>query len=279
MKQFASIRDIQKRAESDFDQVQGLSNNSSQDNSALFQFDVEEEPIEEEDDENYDLISLGESLKSYFQTNYVGIQNIRHFLIDLNKEHYGVEHLQINLKEYLADLPDGTEIGINEKISIDKIFKSFMVALQVNGRLSLSKISEHVNITDRALDYRKKQLISTKILKRLSLMINASQLNLEHIATLEVTFDQVRGFVSLEDNLAEQLNVLNKDDRVTIIGVSPKNSLIIIGFFKERADILDFVTEIENIQSVERVEHFHFSDFAKGKEFLLPNLNYLLAEK
>ena len=166
-----------------------------------------------------------------------------------------------------------------EKISIDKIFKSFMVALQVNGRLSLSKISEQVNITDRALDYRKKQLISTKILNRLSLMINASQLNLEHIATLEVTFAQARGFVSLEDNLAEQLNVLSKDDRVTIIGVSPKNSLIIIGFFKERADILDFVTEIENIQSVERVEHFHFSDFAKGKEFLLPNLNYLLAEK
>ncbi|MCK5256901.1 MAG: hypothetical protein KAQ81_12800, partial [Deltaproteobacteria bacterium] len=161
MKQFASIRDTQKRAESDFDQVSGLGSNSPQDNSALFQFDVEEEPIEEEDDENYDLISLGESLKNYFQANYVGIQNIRHFLIDLNKEHYGVEHLQINLKEYLADLPDGTEIGINKKISIDKIFKSFMVALQVNGRLSLSKISEQVNITDRALDYRKKQLIST----------------------------------------------------------------------------------------------------------------------
>jgi hypothetical protein len=93
-------------------------------------------------------------------------------------------------------------------------------------------------------------------------MVNASQLNLEHIATLKVTFGQTQGFVSLEDNLTKQINILSKDDRVTIIGMSPKNSLVIIGFFNDRADILDFVTEIENIQSVVKVEHFHFSDFA-----------------
>ncbi len=279
MKQFANMRVIQERAKSDFDQGAGFGIKTPHDSSALFQFDEEEEIIEEEEEESYDLVSLGDTLKSYFQTNYVGIQNIRHFLIDLNNENYGIEHLQINLKNYLDYLPNGTEIGFNEKISIDKIFKSFMVALQMNGRLSLSKLSDQVNISDRALDYRKKQLISSKALNRLSLMIDASQLNLEYIATIRVTFVQTQGFVSLEDNLVKQMSLLNKDDRVTIIGISPNNSLVIIGFFNERADILDFVNEIENIQSVEIVEHFHFSDFANGKEFLLPNLNYLLAEK
>ncbi|MHA1912373.1 MAG: hypothetical protein ACTSYA_11845 [Candidatus Kariarchaeaceae archaeon] len=278
LKQFTNMRDIQKRAESDFDQAAGFGSKTPQDNSTLFQFDVEEEPIEEEE-ENYGLVSLGDTLKNYFQTNYVGIQSIRHFLIDLNNDHNGIEHLQINLKNYLDYLPNGTKIGINEKITIDKIFKTLMVALQMNGRLSLSKLSEQVNITDRALDYRKKQLISSKALNRFSLMVNASQLNLEYVATLKVTFAQAQGFISLEDNLVKQMNTLGRDDRVTAIGISPNKSLIIIGFFNERADILDLVTEIENIPSVEKVENFHFSDFAKGKEFLLPNLNYLLAEK
>lgn len=280
MKHLVNMRNVQKRAETDFEQSAGFSFQTPQDSSTYFQFD-EEEPLaeEEEKEEVFDLGSLAETLKNYFQTNSVGIQNIKYFLIDLNKENYGLEHLQINLKNYLARLPNGTMIGINEKIAIDKIYKSLMVSLQVNGRVSLSKVSEQVDITDRALDYRKKQLLTSKTLNRLSLMVNTQQLDLDYVAALNVQLSEAQGFVSLEETLAEQMSALYKDDRITLIGLSPNNSIVIVGFFNERADILDLVAELEMLPNVDEVQHFHFSDFAKGKEFFLPNLNYLLAEE
>lgn len=130
---------------------------------------------------------------------------------------------------------------------IDSIDREIIQLLQLDGRMALTRIAQHLNLPETTVRYRVQRLIQQEII-RIIAWPNPEKTGKPHF--LIVWFDVENARV---DAVAEQLSQMDEVQFLAIMAAGRFNIIADI-YFKDHADLIDFFNRIQQIPEIQHYE-------------------------